>query len=223
MNEQEKIKLLLQIETSNSKQWKTQTKQEILRKSQTDKDFLFKVRQAFVSQQLKDVENDPLEDKVFDHNGKLVANRDWKCKGHNCSYRFHRANAPKLKIEVRSEDSKNLMGTNFVCLKHYYVHGQEKNYCHSYFKLHKKLPEGAFLKIKLSNSDETQPEKSLVTKPKTTLLNHPIEVQTNDVSEEQNQAGKRFNFKFYLGSFINDDTQVGGSSALTFGILGIKV
>ena len=178
---QEKINLLLQIESTNSKEWKIHSKQEILRNSQTDKDFLSKVRKAFVTQQLKDVENDPSENKVIDDNGKLLGNRDCKCQGHNCSYRFCRANAPKLKIEVRSEDSQNLIGTNYVCLKHYYVHGQEKNYCHNYFKSHKKLPSGAVLKIKLTNSYKTQPEKR--------VINCPIEVQINDVSEEQRHAG----------------------------------
>ena len=125
MNEQEKINLLLQIEATNSNQWKTHCKQEILRKAHTDKDFLYKVRLAFVTQ-LKDVENDPLENKVFGENDELLASRDWKCQAQNCSYIFYRANAQTLKIKVRSEDSKNLVGTNHVCLKHYYVDGKKR-------------------------------------------------------------------------------------------------
>ena len=206
MNEQEKSDLLLKIQSTNSNTWTAHQKQEIFKKYQTDQYFLNKVKHAFVTKQLKEVENDFLENKVLDDDGKLLASRDWKCAAQNCSYRFCRGNAPKLKIEVRLQDCTNLIGKNYVCLKHYIVYLEDNNYCHSYFKLHKKLPQGAVLKIKLTNSEKSIPEKSLVTKPKITLLNHPIEVQTNDVSEEQNQAGKRFNFKFYLGSFINDVT-----------------
>ena len=75
---------------------------------------------------LKDVENDPLENKVFGENDELLASRDWKCQAQNCSYIFYRANAQTLKIKVRSEDSKNLVGTNHVCLKHYYVDGKKR-------------------------------------------------------------------------------------------------
>ena len=174
MNEQAKIDLLAKIELTNSKQWTTHQKQDIFKTCQTDKQFLNKVRLAFITKQLKEVENDVLENKVINDNSELVGSRDWECCGQNCSYKYFRGNAQKLKIEVRPEDNKTLVGKNYVCLKHYCVKWQDNDYCQNYFKLHKKLPEGAFLKIKLSNSNKTQPEKSLVTKPKTTLLNHVL-------------------------------------------------
>ena len=126
MNEQEKLDLLLKIESTNSKNWSTYSKQDIFKKYQTDKKFLNRVRLAFETQQLIEVENDPLENQILNDEGELLASRDWKCQALNCSYIFCRGNAQKLKIELRSEDSKNLVGTNHVCLKHYYVDGKKR-------------------------------------------------------------------------------------------------
>ena len=167
MSEQEKIDLLRTITESNSsKLWTASIKQKIFKQYQSDKIFLNKVKQAFVNQQLIEVNSDPLEDKVVDDDGMLLASREWTCNARNCFYRFYRGNAPQLKIAPKAEDCKNLIGPKkFVCLKHYRVVNQKIDFCHNYFKLYKKLPQDAILNITKIDAlvVDTQPSISAAT------------------------------------------------------------
>jgi hypothetical protein len=95
MSEQEKIDLLLSImESKTSKNWTPSTKQKIFKQFKTDKNFIKRLKKAFVTLQINEVILDPLEDKVFDENGELLASRDWNCNAKNCFYKFARGNAP---------------------------------------------------------------------------------------------------------------------------------
>ena len=100
---------------------------------------------------------------------------------------------------------------------HYIVTGKQREYCHNYFKLHKELPEGAFLNLNAEIQSDVTATSVLVqnVQPSTSKTGTPYylfhyppasKVSWRDVSEEQNQAVKRFNFKFFIGSFINDVT-----------------
>ncbi len=160
MSEQEKIDLLLSIkESKESKNWTTSTKQRIFKQFKTDKNFINKVKKAFVTLQLNESELDPLEDKVFDDNGELLASRDWKCNAKYCFYKFGRGNAPQLAIKARAQDSENLIGEKkYVCLKHYRVVHQKNDYCHNYFKLYKKLPQEAILNLNKNDALVVDPQ-----------------------------------------------------------------
>ena len=163
MTEEQKLDLLISIqESSSSKQWSDGLKEKIL-KQILDKDFKNVVKQAWANQQLKEIESDPLEEKVVDESGKCLANRAWKCQARNCRYQPFRGNCLQLAIEVTKEDHFKLTGkstTKFACLKHYRVQGQEINYCHNYFKLHKRLPEGAYLKLNIQDPSVQVPKPS---------------------------------------------------------------
>jgi hypothetical protein len=193
MSEQEKIDLLLRITESNSsKLWTASIKQKIFKQFQTDKCFLNEVKQAFVNQQLSEVNSDPLEEKVVDANGKLVASREWTCNARNCYFKFYRGNAPQLAIKPQAEDSENLIGPKkFVCLKHYCVVHQDIDYCHNYFKLYKKLPEGALLKISKPTPQPSRRSANSEPQPSTNLVNFETQPTTTNKSVNERSLTKR--------------------------------
>ena len=131
------------------KDWVLSQKKTILSNLQTDPEFKAKVIDAWVSQQLLKIQEDPLENEVFD-NGVLVASRHWECDFKDCSFTRFRGNATVLAIKVESEDTTKLCKKKKnACLKHYQLHEKSKNdYCHNFFKKNKHLPVGAFLNLK---------------------------------------------------------------------------
>ena len=169
MTDEQKLDLLLSIqETSSSKQWSRYDKEKIL-KQITDKDFKRELKQAWVNQQLKEVQSDPLEEKVVDESGQCLASRAWKCKVKHCKYQPHSGHCAQLAVAVAAEDHSKLSGKStkkFACLMHYRVEGQESNYCHNYFKLYKKLPVGAYLKLKIQKQSVQAPNTSTSAAPK---------------------------------------------------------
>jgi hypothetical protein len=168
MTEQQTLDLLLSIqESSSSKQWSDGLKDKILKKI-PDKDLKNYVKQAWVDQQLQEVQSDPLEQEVVDENGKCLANRAWKCQARNCRYQPFRGNCLQLAIKAAEADHEKLAGKyteKFVCLKHYRVEGQDNDYCHTYFKIYKKLPVGAYLKVnkQIQKARLPQPRTSAAT------------------------------------------------------------
>ena len=146
-NEQQEI--LSKIRNSTSKQWNSYKKRNILFRFKEDPNFQQNLKEEWINKQKQEVENDPLEDKVFDQNGQLVASRSWKCNARNCSYQACRGNNDQLAIEVSKEESLKLTGSKkYACLKHYIVFGKDSDYCHHFFKEHKKLPSNAKLNLK---------------------------------------------------------------------------
>ena len=141
--------LLSSIENSkSSKQWTQREKLKIL-SSTKDKISKQKLQQAWVMLQLKEVEADPLEEQVVDESGKVLASRHWKCNARSCLNQHYRGNSTKLAIRVETKDRSKLAyrTKQHACLKHFAVKNKCKDYCHNYFKLHKQLPDGAFLKL----------------------------------------------------------------------------
>ena len=157
-------KLLDDIEKSNtSKQWTDRLKQKLLSRV---KDNLLKdkLKEAWVKQQVKEIEVDALEIEVVDNNGKVVASRHWKCNARNCSFQYYRGNCSRLVIQVATNERDKLnRNGQHACLKHFSVQYQDSDFCHSYFKFYKKLPEGAFLKLKKLKSKVPQQTPSIVT------------------------------------------------------------
>ena len=124
-----------------------------------------KIQQAWVSQQIKEVESDPSEEQVIDEHGQVLASRHWKCNARSCIYQHYRGNCTKLAIKVEAKDrSKLTYQKQHACLKHYSIKNEDNNYCHNYFKVHKKLPEGSFLNL---TTQEKEPNltPSIVTEP----------------------------------------------------------
>ena len=148
LSEQDKNDLLQNIKQfSNSKEWPQNLKNKIIRELE-DKQFKQILKDAWVKQQLKEQELDPLEDKVISESGTCLANRNWKCNAKTCNYQPYRGNAQQLAIKVSTIDCSKLAGKKlYACLMHYIVTGKQRKYCHNYFKLHKELPEGAFLNL----------------------------------------------------------------------------
>ena len=112
-----------------------------------DKFAQIKVKKELIKKELKEVENDPLEAKVFNNSGECIANRDWKCNFKNCSYMLSRGQCLKLTVKAREEDRNALIGSQeFACLKHYRVKDiKSRDYCHNFYKLNKELPPNAKL------------------------------------------------------------------------------
>ena len=149
MTEQEKQNLLLKINELPSSNWVKLEKDRIFSQYKYDTEFKKKVIEAFINKQLQETAADPLEDKVCDQNGKYLANRAWPCHAKNCSYQPFRGNCAQLKIEVSRAESWKLIGIQkYACLKHFSVFREPSDYCHNYFKEHKKLPTNAILNIK---------------------------------------------------------------------------
>ena len=101
-------KLLDDIEKSNtSKQWTDRLKQKLLSRV---KDNLLKdkLKEAWVKQQVKEIEADVLEIEVVDNNGKVVASRHWKCNARNCSFQYYRGNCSRLVIQVATNERNKL-------------------------------------------------------------------------------------------------------------------
>ena len=104
----EKANLLLHIETSLSSEWPKITKEKILSQYKKEKDFQKILTKAWVDQQLREAESDPLEEQVVDQSGEIVASRAWKCNAKNCSYQPSRGQRSQLAIQVTKEDSHKL-------------------------------------------------------------------------------------------------------------------
>ena len=100
-------------------------------------------------QQLREVEGDPLEEQVVDESGTVLASRHWKCNARSCNNQHFKGNCTKLVIRVDTSDRCKLVYNtkDHACLKHYVVVNKDKDYCHNYFKVHKQLPERAFLNL----------------------------------------------------------------------------
>ena len=149
ITQEEHDSLLISIEKStSSKQWGKRQKLKIL-STIPDKIAKQKIQQAWVTQQLKEVESDPLEEQVIDESGKVLASRHWKCNARSCFYQHYRGNSTKLVIRVGTSDRSKLAYNpkQHACLKHYVVGNKDKDFCHDYFKVHKQLPEGAFFNL----------------------------------------------------------------------------
>ena len=149
--------LLSSIENSkSSKQWTQIEKLKIL-SSTKDKISKQKLQQAWVMLQLKEVEADPLEEQVVDESGKVLASRHWKCNARFCNNQHYRGNSTKLVIRVGTSDRSKLAYNpkQHACLKHFVVGNKDKDYCHNYFKVHKQLPEGAFLNLSVQEKQTT--------------------------------------------------------------------
>ena len=141
--------LLKAIKNSkSSQQWPQKEKLKIL-KSVKDKNCKQQLQQAWVTQQLREVEGDPLEEQVVDESGTVLASRHWKCNARSCNNQHFKGNCTKLVIRVDTSDRCKLVYNtkDSACLKHYVVVNKDKDYCHNYFKVHKQLPERAFLNL----------------------------------------------------------------------------
>ena len=149
MTQEEVNSLLISIkESTSSKQWRNNKKIQIL-STIPDKVAKNKVKDAWVTQQLKELQSDPLEEQVNDESGKVVASRHWKCNARSCKYQHYKGNCTCLAIKVEAKECVKLTGKKeHACLKHFSVKNEDKNYCHNYFKVHNKLPEEAFLDLK---------------------------------------------------------------------------
>jgi hypothetical protein len=160
MTEQEKHQLWNRIEQStSSNDWSKIQKEKIISQLKTDPNFKKKVKDAWISQQRKEKESDPLEEIVLDQSGKIIANREWQCHAKNCCYKPCRGNALQLSIEVAIGDLEKLVNYGkYACLKHYRVPSRLKDvaFCQNYFKENKKLPEGAFLHLKAPEKKKLQ-------------------------------------------------------------------
>ena len=53
----------------------------------------------------------------------------------------------QLAVEVTIDNHKLIGDKKYACIKHYRVNGEKNDYCHVFFKVHQKLPAGAFLSI----------------------------------------------------------------------------
>ena len=133
MTQEEVNSLLISIkESTSSKQWGKRQKLKIL-STIPDKIAKQKIQQAWVTQQLKEVESDPLEEQVIDESGKVLASRHWKCNARSCIYQHYRGNSTKLVIRVGTSDRSKLAYNpkQHACLKHYVVGNKDKDFCHS--------------------------------------------------------------------------------------------
>ena len=164
MPTQEIDELLRVIEESNnSNQWSDRRKQQLMSRVK-DNLSKTKMKDAWVKQQVQELEVDPLEIEVVDKNGEIVASRHWRCNAKNCNFQYYRGNCSRLAIKVQANELDKLIGKGqYACLKHFSVQYKDSDFCHSYFKLHKKLPEGAFLKLKKLKSKVPQQTTSIVT------------------------------------------------------------
>ena len=161
----QEIDELLQVieESNNSNQWSDRLKQQLMSRVK-DNLSKTKMKEAWVKQQVKELEVDPLEIEVVDKNGQVVASRHWKCNARNCNFQYYRGNCSRLAIKVQANELDKLIGKGqHACLKHFCVQNKNIDFCHSYFKLHQKLPEGAFLKLRIDKTKAPQPTPSIVT------------------------------------------------------------
>ena len=90
---------------------------------------------AWVFQQFLKIQEDPLENEVFD-NGVLVASRHWECDYKDCYFKRFRGNATVLAIKVKKEDTNKLSNKKEnACLKHYQLNDKTNyDHCHNFFK-----------------------------------------------------------------------------------------
>ena len=89
-----------------------------------------------------------MEHQVFDESNQIcLASSKWKCDFKDCSFQNYHGNARRLAIKVDKSDVHKLIFRKLhACLMHYCVpESSEKNFCHDFFKLNKKLPNGAYL------------------------------------------------------------------------------
>lgn len=216
MSEQELHNLLIEIqESSSSKQWNFNAKKITLSKFKENKDFQNKLNKAWTDKQLREREHDPLEEKVVDQTGQILASRDWRCDAKDCSYKFYRGQCYQLAIEVSPDDCDKLIKKKkYACLKHYIVQGQNTEYCHNYFKANKKLPPGAKLNIKppkqLAKVSQPQHSNSLQLaevpqpQPSTSFANKEpsiVQVQKKSVNDGGPRKRPKFTHPDLLGQW----------------------
>ena len=146
---QQKEDLWTKVQTSKPEDWGLHQKKTILSNLQTDPEFKKNVIDAWVFQQFLKIQEDPLENEVFD-NGVLVASRHWECDYKDCYFKRFRGNATVLAIKVKKEDTNKLSNKKEnACLKHYQLNDKTNyDHCHNFFKKNKHLPVGAFLNLK---------------------------------------------------------------------------
>ena len=118
MTEEEKISLLSQIKNSeSSSDWSYNCKIQILKCLAKNVAHKTTIRQA------------------------------WTCDFKDCSFQNYHGNARRLAIKVDKSDVHKLIFHKLhACLMHYCVpDSSDKNFCHDFLKLKKKLPNGAYL------------------------------------------------------------------------------
>ena len=209
----EKANLLLHIESSLSSEWPKITKEKILSQYKKEKDFQKILTKAWVDQQLREAESDPLEEQVVDQSGEIVASRAWKCNAKNCSYQPSRGQRSQLAIQVTLEDSHKLTSDKkYVCLRHYRVNGQDNDYCHNFFKFNKKLPAGAFLNVKGFNTLPLSSQPSAEPQPSTSANQDGPINQVEDLSVnhlvELNECKKQLGIALDTISFLTNNFKI---------------
>ena len=136
---------------------------------------------AWVFQQFLKIQEDPLENEVFD-NGVLVASRHWECDYKDCYFKRFRGNATVLAIKVKKEDTNKLSyKKENACLKHYQLNDNTNyDHCHNFFKKNKHLPVGAFLNLK-AKIDALLVDSQPSSQPTVNTKNETLEIDVSSL------------------------------------------